>query len=167
MAMSEYVRGLREHVGNDLLLLPGVSAVVFNDGGEILLVRRADNGQWSTPAGAIDPDEQPADAIVREVLEETGVHCVVERVSGVGMVEATYPNGDRCQYLSIWFRGRATGGTARVNDDESTEVAWFAPEGLPEMSPLTRQRIELALADRPEAWFAPAGQQAGPFSLFG
>jgi 8-oxo-dGTP pyrophosphatase MutT (NUDIX family) len=39
----------------------------------VLLVRHADNGQWGTVGGAVDPDESPVDAAVRECLEETGV----------------------------------------------------------------------------------------------
>src|SRR5690606_34978606 len=112
----EYVRGLREHIGTGLLLLPAVSAVVRNDRGDILMVKRADNGEWATPAGGMDPGEQPADAVVREVLEETGVDVAIDRIIAVTMVEATYPDGNQCQFLSTWFVGRAVGGDARVND---------------------------------------------------
>lgn len=79
MAISPYVRRMRAHIGKELLLLPGVSAVVRDDAGRVLLARRGDNGRWSLPAGVIDPGEQPADAVLREVLEETGVHVEIER----------------------------------------------------------------------------------------
>src|SRR5687767_2366164 len=104
MPISSYVLGLRKHIGHDLLTLPGVCAVVLNDAGEVLLGQRSDNGRWSLIAGAIDPGEQPADAISREIYEETAVHVVVERVIGVATHPVTYPNGDIRQYLSIWFR---------------------------------------------------------------
>ena len=66
----------------------------------------------------------------------------------------TYPNGDVAQYLDVCFVMRATGGTARVADDENLEVAWFGPDELPE--PLTTTsvlRLGKALENRPEAWF--------------
>ena len=114
MPVSPYVARLRAHVGHDLLLLPGVSGVVRDDAGRVLLARRTDNGRWSIPAGLIDPGEQPADAVVREVFEETGVHAAVERVGGVGTHQVVYPNGDVCEYLNVWFRCRGGGGAPRA-----------------------------------------------------
>jgi 8-oxo-dGTP diphosphatase len=157
MAISDYIAGLRKHVGNELLMLPGVSAVVVNDIGEILLARRSDNGQWSLIAGSVDPGEQPADAAIREVYEETGVDVVVERLAGVALHPVRYPNGDVCQFLNVWFYCRAVGGRARVNDEESVEVAWFAPEALPTANPWVRLRVETALSGQPAAWFARPG----------
>ncbi|HEX5294919.1 MAG TPA: NUDIX domain-containing protein [Streptosporangiaceae bacterium] len=157
MAISEYVANLRKHVGTDLLMLPSACAVVVDDGGRILLGRRADTGTWSLPGGAIDPGEQPADAAVREVYEETGVRIAVERVGGVALREITYPHGDVCQYLTVWFRCRAIGGRAVVNDEESSAVGWFGPEELPDLDAVERLRIATALDDDAPAWFAAPG----------
>jgi ADP-ribose pyrophosphatase YjhB (NUDIX family) len=154
VAIAEYIRGLRAHVGHGMLWLPGVSAVVTDDEGRILLGQRADNGQWSLIAGFLDPGEQPAAAIVREIHEETAVHAVAERISSVlTHPPVTYPNGDRAQYVDITFRCRAVGGTARVNDDESLAVGWFDVDALPEVSESTLLRIERALAGAEAAWF--------------
>jgi 8-oxo-dGTP diphosphatase len=156
MAISEYVAGLRKHVGKDLLMLPSACAVVVNDSGRVLLVRRADTGKWSLPAGAIDPGEQPADAAVREVYEETAVHIAVERLAGVVLREVTYPHGDVCQYLTVWFRCRAVAGHAVVNDEESSAVGWYSPEALPELDTIDQLRIDTALDDAAPTWFAPS-----------
>ncbi len=134
MPVSPYVARLRAHIGHDLLLLPGVSAVVRDGAGRILLARRSDNGRWSLPAGIIDPGEQPADAVLREVFEETGVHAEIERLGGVATHPVVYPNGDECEYLNVWFRCRAVGGEPRVDQDESLEVGWFAPDALPDLA---------------------------------
>ena len=72
-------------------MLPSACAVVVDDGGRVLLGCRADTGKWSLPAGAIDPGEQPADAAVREVYEETRLHIAVERLAGVALREVTCP----------------------------------------------------------------------------
>jgi 8-oxo-dGTP pyrophosphatase MutT (NUDIX family) len=89
MPISPYIARLRARVGTDLLMLPGVSAVVRNDRGQILPGRRSDDGSWGLPAGAIDPGEQPADAVVREIYEETGVVAEIERIGGVALSRRT------------------------------------------------------------------------------
>ncbi|MCW3840341.1 NUDIX domain-containing protein [Micromonospora yasonensis] len=158
MAISPYLRDLRTKVGRQLLMLPSVSGVVFNED-DILLVRRVDNGWWSLPAGAVDPGEQPADAVIREVEEETGVEVVVQSIAGVALYPRTYPNGDICQYMNVWFRCRSVGGQARVNDDEGLAARWFPVRALPELEPSAKLRIEATLTNREGAWFARPGEQ--------
>ena len=72
MATPDFVLELRKSIGHAPLWLIGVTAVVVR-GDEALLVRRADNGNWSNVAGVVDPGEEPADAAAREVLEESGL----------------------------------------------------------------------------------------------
>jgi 8-oxo-dGTP diphosphatase len=159
MPVSPYIARMRAHIGHDLLLLPGVSAVVRNDAGQVLLARRSDNGRWSLPAGVVDPGEQPADAVLREILEETGIHAAIERVGGVATHPVVYPNGDRCEYLNVWFRCRALSGQPQADDDESVEVAWFNPDALPDLDDWSKLRIATtANADDP-TWCAPPGER--------
>ncbi|MFD8235977.1 NUDIX domain-containing protein [Streptomyces sp. NPDC059696] len=155
MATPDFIRTLRASAGRQLLWLPGVTALVFDDEGRVLLNRRADTRRWSVLGGIPDPGEQPAACAVREVREETAVHCVAERVVLVQALKpVTYENGDICQYMDITFRCRAVGGEARVNDDESLDVAWFDVDALPELDEFGLHRIKLALSDAP-TWFDP------------
>ena len=55
------------------IIRPGTCAAVFNERGEILLQKRADNGFWSMPGGAVDPGESVEQGALREVWEETGL----------------------------------------------------------------------------------------------
>ncbi|AVZ71630.1 NUDIX hydrolase [Streptomyces lunaelactis] len=160
MATPDFIRQIRATAGHQLLLLPGVSAVVFDDEGRVLLGRRADTGNWSIIGGIPEPGEQPAETAVREVYEETAVRCVAERVVLVQGLRkpVTYPNGDQCQYMDITFRCRAVGGEARVNDDESLEVGWFSVDALPELEEFGHFRIKQALTEGP-AWFQPTIEQ--------
>ena len=162
MPISSYLKSLRDDLGTRLLFLPGVTAVVFDDAGRVLLAERADNGRWALIAGVMDPGEQPAETAVRECLEETGVHIVAQRVISVlTQPPTTYPNGDECEFVDIAFRCRAVGGEARVNDDESLAVGWFALDDLPPLSDLGRRRIEWALApETTPAWFADPARLA-------
>ena len=153
MPTPAFVLELRRTHGQGLLLLPGVCAVVVRDDLEpgrqhLLLVRRSDTGAWSLPAGIVEPGEQPARTVERELEEETCVVAVAERLAWlVADPELVYPNGDRCQYLTSVFRCRYVSGTARVGDEESTEVAWVDLEALPDLDGRQRERIRYALED--------------------
>jgi 8-oxo-dGTP diphosphatase len=141
MAISDYIRELRNHVGHGYLLLPGVTVLIFNSANEVLLGRRSDNGCWSVIGGSIDPGESPAQAALREALEETGVTAEIERVSGVYTTPViTYPNGDAAQYVTIAFRCRPVSGTPHVADEESLEVKYFPLDALP--PGLTQSHLE-------------------------
>lgn len=129
MPISPYVRALRRQVGSMRLLLPSVSAHIFDDEGRLLLVRQREGGIWSTPGGAIEPDERPADAVVREAWEETGLWVAPERVSatyGGPEFVVRYPHGDEAQYVVIAFECRVIGGTPRPDDEETITTRYWA-----------------------------------------
>ncbi|APU15201.1 NUDIX hydrolase [Actinoalloteichus fjordicus] len=157
----DFVASLRAAVGPDhLLWLPGVNAVVKDGDGRVLLHRRSDTGEWSLLSGILDPGEDPAAGVVREVTEETGLQVVVERLAAVTVSPPIrHPHGDRAQYLELVFACRPADlrQVARVADEESLEVAWFAVDALPPVREGVRKRIALALRDEPRAWFTPAG----------
>jgi ADP-ribose pyrophosphatase YjhB (NUDIX family) len=155
MPIPAFVLSLREHIGHEPLWMPGVSAVVRNDSGEVLLVRRADNGSWGLVSGILEPGEQPAPGLVREIEEETGVVASIEDLTAVWTLpEITYPNGDRAQFIDLCFTARYVSGEARVNDDESTDVGWFALDRLPDgLHDRARVRLDRALAYDGTTWF--------------
>src|SRR4051794_18090857 len=142
MPVPDFITRLREQVGHGLLWFPGVTAVVLRDGDRVLLVRRADNGQWAPISGIVEPGEHPVACAAREVREETAVEVEVEGLAWVHVTAPVmYPNGDQAQYLDHTFRCRYIRGQASVADDESTEVAWFPVDHLPEMVPELQERI--------------------------
>ncbi|HEY5821028.1 MAG TPA: NUDIX domain-containing protein [Propionibacteriaceae bacterium] len=153
MPTPDYILDLRRSFGPGRLLLPGVSAVVIREDLEegrrhLLMTRRSDNGLWSLPAGIVEPAEQPATTIVRELMEETGVSVRVERLALLHAdPDLVYPNGDRCQFISMTFRCRYLSGEAHAADEESTDVAWFDVDDLPAgLSDEQLRRIECGLA---------------------
>ncbi|MHA7210603.1 NUDIX hydrolase [Arthrobacter sp. MDT1-65] len=146
MPTPEFVVDLRRKIGHDPLWLPGVGGVVLDGDGRVLLGQRADNGRWAIITGMVDPGEQPAVALRREVEEETGVVVEVEYLLATGVDgPITFPNGDVCTFLTLDFRCRWVSGTARVNDDESLDVRWFPLDALPDLRPrhlaLVRQAV--------------------------
>jgi 8-oxo-dGTP pyrophosphatase MutT (NUDIX family) len=143
-----FVLRLRERIGHTPLWLVGATAVVL-DGDRLLLVQRADTGEWTPVAGIVEPGEHSADTAEREVWEEARVHAVVERLAAVGVTEEyEYPNGDRTRYTDHTYRLRYVSGEAAVGDDESTDVAWFPVDALPAMPERYLRRIRRALEER-------------------
>lgn len=148
MPIPVFVQQLRAAMGTAPLWLSGVSAVVLDDEGRVLLGRRADNGRWAVVSGILEPGEEPAVAAARECAEETGVTVEVVALTSVTVSEqVSYPNGDRAQYLDVCFLCRPVGGEPQVSDDESTAVGWFPLDHLPEpLNESTSERIAHALA---------------------
>ena len=160
MPTPEYITAIRRVYGQGRLLLPGVSAVVIRNDLEpgrvhLLLTRRSDTGRWSLPAGIVEPFEQPAASLLRELEEETRITAEVERLALLRTdPDVVYPNGDRCQFIAMCFRCRYVSGEAQVGDEESTEVAWFAADELPdELTDIQQRRIRCALEDRNDCVF--------------
>ncbi len=176
MPTPDFILSLREKIGHDLLLLGGVAGVVRNSSGQVLLGRRSDTGSWALPSGILEPGEQPADGLAREIEEETCVVATVDSVVSVWTLpEVTYPNGDRSQYLDVCFLCSYVSGEAAVGDGELTEVAWFDPGDLPDdMGTGSRRKLALAMEHDGSAWFegrqgvtryAVSPRPAGPVPL--
>jgi 8-oxo-dGTP pyrophosphatase MutT (NUDIX family) len=164
MAISPYVRRLRDAVGRARLLLPSVTALIYDDAGALLLVRQADGDVWSTPGGSMEPDETPADAVVREAWEETGLRVHPRRVFGVyagpGFI-VRYPNGDESQYVMIAFECEVRGGQLQADGDETVEVRYWAADeaaALP-LTPWLRAMLSTFYTRPPAADFEPARWQ--------
>ncbi|WP_026819246.1 NUDIX hydrolase [Arthrobacter castelli] len=151
MPTPDFVVELRQKIGNDLLWLPGAIGVVFDADGRVLLGKRSDNGKWTLISGMLEPGEQPAQGLAREVLEETGVSVEVETLIDVRADRPVeFGNGDKVQFLSLTFRCRAVGGRAQVGDDESVEVGWFWMDELPDLPPHHLDRLQIAVEN--ESW---------------
>lgn len=108
-------------------------AAVINENGEILLIRRADNGLWAMPGGALEVGETPAEGVVREALEETGVHC--EAVRFVGIFDSRYCGSATAHHMYQFLflcrpldRAQETPSHAL----ETLDVQWFPENGLPD-----------------------------------
>ncbi len=105
------------------------AAVVLNERGEILLVRRAIapfKGDWALPAGYQEIDEDAATAIRREVLEETGIECEV-----LGHLDHVFiPDDPRKPANVAILLCAPTGGSVQIGEEE-LDVQWFPLDALP------------------------------------
>ncbi len=153
MATPEFILALREKIGTAPLPLAGVTAVVFRDE-KVLLGRRADNGSWQSVSGIVDPGEEPADAAVRECLEEAGIVVRATRLAAVQQIpRITYANGDQADYLDLVFRCEWVSGAPHPADGELTDVGWYGLGEMTDVDPVHVRKIALALAEDDPASF--------------
>lgn len=106
----------------------GVGAVVHDDAGRLLVVRRGRQpfaGYWSLPGGRVEPGEDDAAAVVREVAEETGIVVVVGAL--LGTLERPAPGGG---VFDIRDYRCAVSGGALIAGDDATAVAWVEADEL-------------------------------------
>jgi len=113
---------------------PSVSAIIFDRRRRLLLQQRSDGGQWGLPGGSVEIGESVADAIAREVREETGLTVAPRRLIGVysdpGLQVVRYPDGNVWHYVSMCFECVVRGGTL-TTCDETLALEWYALDALP------------------------------------
>jgi ADP-ribose pyrophosphatase YjhB (NUDIX family) len=121
--------------------------------GRVLLARHVPpegESSWTLPGGRVEHGEDPFDAVIREVAEETGCAAVVDRLLGVDsrvIPAAVARAGVEHQNVGIFYRVRITGGRLRPEPNgEIAESVWTA---IPDVACLRRSSlvdIGLALA---------------------
>ncbi|MGI8588534.1 MAG: NUDIX domain-containing protein [Chloroflexia bacterium] len=147
--MTRIIEG--DRIGRQAQLLIGCSAAIFDAAGErLLLTRRADNGQWCLPGGAMEPGESAAEACASEVWEETGLRVCLGSLIGVysspnRIIE--YPDGNRYHVVSLLFFAEPISGELAFSD-ETTEFGYFTSAEIAglDLLPSHRERIPDAFA---------------------
>jgi mutator protein MutT len=155
MGMSDYYKNLREKVGNELIFMPSVAGIVRNETGEILFQNKGNGEKWSLPAGAIEVGEAPAEAVVREVWEETGLIVIPKKLLGVfggKDFRYKYPNGHKVEYNVYVFDCEVKSGDLNPKDDETAELHYISPENMPELA-LTYPRSLFLQMENEEVYF--------------
>lgn len=109
-------------------------AAVIDNKGQILLIQRTDNGKWAMPGGALEVGETPAEGVVRETLEETGVHC--QAVSLIGVFDSRFCGSTSRHHLyHLMFLCQPLSHReieSPSHAHEVLDVGWFPEDGLPE-----------------------------------
>ncbi|MFG2587102.1 NUDIX hydrolase [Streptomyces sp. NPDC048438] len=129
-------------------------AVCIEDG-RVLLARHAppeEESNWTLPGGGVEHAEDPLDAVIREVAEETGLEAVVERLLGVDSRvvpagERRLPGRPELHNVGIFYRVRVTGGRLRPKPDgETADSVWIPLSEVARLGRSSLVDIGLALA---------------------
>ena len=133
---SDYVLRLREKVGHDLLVVPSVAVLLYDEQQRVLLVRHDDRGLWVAPGGTVEPDEPPEATALREMRQETGIEVDLVRILGAfGGPEfrVRHANWDQVGYVMTVYEARALGEVPEFGDPERLGVGFFSRERIESM----------------------------------
>jgi len=115
------------------------AAVLVEKDGRVLLARRVNEpfrGMWTLPAGFINGGEDPAEAAVRECLEETGLSVRVTRVLEI-IPGREHPRG--ADFIIV-YQAEVLGGELNP-DDDADAVEWFGRDQLPPLAFRATQKV--------------------------
>jgi ADP-ribose pyrophosphatase YjhB (NUDIX family) len=101
----------------------GADAAIFDDGGCILLVERADDRRWGLPAGWVEPNEPPSHTVVREVREEIGLEVEPVQLVDVIFRQASAESGPHA-VVSVVYLCEVRGGEIRPSHEVISARYW-------------------------------------------
>ncbi|WP_336624536.1 NUDIX domain-containing protein, partial [Aeromonas caviae] len=111
-----------------------VRAFIQNDAGHVLLVQERSDGCWTLPGGWCDIGDSPADAVVREVSEETGLACRAVQLLAL-FDKLKHPHPPQLPHAhKAFFLCEVTGGALLTDTDETKGAGYFPIDALPELS---------------------------------
>jgi ADP-ribose pyrophosphatase YjhB (NUDIX family) len=129
-AVTEWLGQVGSGVGGYVTPKIAIGAVVGNERGEILLIKRSDSGIWLYPTGWADIGYSASEVAIKEVKEETGIDIEVVRL--IGVFDGLRLGFTRTPLYSLVFHCRAVGGELAPHPLECEDVGWFSPDALPE-----------------------------------
>ncbi len=142
--VEEWVASVGEGVSGYVTPKTAVGAVVGNDAGEILLVKRAGTGVWLYPTGWADIGYSPSEVAVKEVYEETGIEA--EPVTLISVFDGLRLGFHSIPLYSLVFHCRVLGGELRPHPLETEDVGFFRRDALPEPLAGGARWVDLAFA---------------------
>jgi ADP-ribose pyrophosphatase YjhB (NUDIX family) len=130
--VQEWMDNIGEGIPGYVTPKVAVGAIVGNDAGEILLVKRVPSGVWLYPTGWADVGYSAAEVVVKEVREETGIEA--EPVQLLGVVDGMRMGFTKFGMYMLLFHCRATGGELNPHPLETDGCGWFAKDQLPQVT---------------------------------
>ena len=131
--VHEYVKGIRNYIAHDPLLLVAAGAIIHKDR-KILLQKRGDNGAWAIHGGYLELGETVEETVRRELIEEIGItplNLKFYKVFSGEDMNYLCPSGDEVYCVNVIFLCDEYEGELKQDDEEVVELKWFDVDNLP------------------------------------
>ena len=133
---ESYMGQIRQLVGKREIIITAARAVIHDQEGRVLFIRRRDNGLWAMPAGGQELGESIFDCLKREVKEEAGLEVISATPMAIYSqlpIVTTY--GDPYQLFLVQFLVDEWSGELVTETDETVDARFFDLDELPEEMP--------------------------------
>ncbi|GIM27639.1 DNA mismatch repair protein MutT [Clostridium polyendosporum] len=139
MEKMNYVKYIRDRVGNDVINLIGVNVLIINENNQILLQKRGTFPyKWGLVGGITELGESLEETAIREAKEETGLDIKELNLLGTTSGEKCYidfPNGDKAYFITVGYFTKSFSGELKIDNLETKELKFFSYEELPDNIP--------------------------------
>ncbi len=133
---ESYLSQVRKLIDKQELIITAARAVIRDQEGRILFIRRRDNGLWAMPAGGQELGESILDCLKREVKEESGLDVIFATPMAIySQVSIVTASGDPYQLLLVQFLVDEWSGELVTETDETVDARFLDLDELPENIP--------------------------------
>jgi len=141
----DYVKHIRDRVGNDPINLTGVNVLIINEKNEVLLQRRGTFPfTWGLIGGITELGESLEETALREAKEESNLD--IDNLILLGTTSGKdcymeFPNGDKAYFITVVYFTKNYRGELKIDNEETKELRFFSFDSLPENIPKSHRRM--------------------------
>lgn len=131
---ESYLGKLRAFAGNQKLIVPSIRAIIEDQEGKVLFIKRLDGDRWGMPAGSIELNESIYDCLVREVKEETGLDVLSAKAIAIysnPLYSTKNKFGDEYQLFEFLFLVETWTGLLKAQTEESRDARFYSVNKIP------------------------------------
>lgn len=141
----DYIKYIRNMVGNEAINLTGVNVLILNDNDEVLLQKRGEFPfKWGLIGGITELGESLEDSAIREAKEETGLSITGLKLLGTTSGQECYmklPNNDEAYFISVSFYTKQYEGSLLIDNNETLDLKFYSYKSLPDKVPQSHRII--------------------------
>ena len=144
--VGSYIWRVRQKVGHDLLVMPGVEVVAVRDG-KLLMVYNKDFQEWCFPGGAVENNLTWTECAARELEEEGGLIVDPKDLKpfaiGSGKdFSLIYPNGDKVEmFVNYFVVDKFKSETDILDTAEVSKTKWFSLDEIEKLQQAPQSRV--------------------------
>ena len=157
MVMENYFKNLRQKIGHDEIIMPGVAGVLFDETRTKILLEQRGDGEigWSLVGGMQNINESAMTSLIREFDEEANLKVSIKALIGIDSnFHHVFPNGDQAQIPMTLFEVEKLSGEIAADQDEVLSLQFVPLTPIPKMYNKQHQLAINQLAKQaPYGWY--------------